>query len=207
MGEHLLRVLEDASGQRGIALLRDQLGRVVGRELVEEEEVGGGDGIAQQLDALADERRDGEQLLRRWRRSRPGRRRAGVAAELLDGQGADVLGVEPDGFGIEGIVFREIDDGVGAVDAFEREGRGELVESEELAVVFGRPAEQAEEVDESLGQKARVAIGGDADDGAVLALGELGAIGGDQQRQMRELGRRRTPRASKISRCLKVLVR
>ncbi len=65
----------------------------------------------------------------------------------------------------------------------------ELVESEKLAVVLGRPAEQAEEVDESLGQKAGIAIGGDADDGAVLALGELGAIGGDEQGEMRELGR------------------
>ena len=46
-----------------------------------------------------------------------------VAAELLDGQGADVLGVEPDGLGIEGVFFREIDHGVGAVDAFEREQR------------------------------------------------------------------------------------
>ncbi len=101
-----------------------------------------------------------------------------------------MLGVEPDGFGIEGVFFREIDDGVGAVDAFESEGGGELVEGEELAVVLGRPAEEAEEVDEGLGQEAGIAIGGDADDGAVLALGELGAIGGDEQGEMGELGRR-----------------
>ncbi len=73
-----------------------------------------------------------------------------------------------------------------------------LVESEKLAVVLGRPAEQAEEVDEGLGQEARIAIGGDADDGAVLALGEFGAVGGDEQGQMGELGRlgRRGPRRS-----------
>jgi hypothetical protein len=39
-----------------------------------------------------------------------------------------VLGVEPDGLGIEGVFLGEIDDGVGAVDAFQSEGRGELVE-------------------------------------------------------------------------------
>ena len=123
-------------------------------------------------------------------------RARGSAAELVDGQGADVLGVEPDGLGIEGVFFSEVDDGVGAVDAFEGESGGELVEGEELAVVFGRPAEEAEEVDEGLGQEAGIAIGGDADDGAVLALGELGAIGGDEQGKMGELGRlrRRGPR-------------
>ena len=100
-----------------------------------------------------------------------------------------MLGVEPDGFGIEGVIFSKVDDGIGAVDAFESESGGELVESEELAVVLGRPAEEAEEIDEGLGQEAGIAIGGDADDGAVLALGELGAIGGDQQGEMGELGR------------------
>ena len=64
---------------------------------------------------------------------------------------------------------------------------GEFVEGEEFAIVFGRPAEEAEEIDEGLGQEAGVAISGDADDGAVLALGELGAIGRDEQREMREL--------------------
>ncbi len=66
---------------------------------------------------------------------------------------------------------------------------GELVESQEFAIVLGRPAEEAEEVDESLGQKAGIAIGGDADDGPVLALGELGAVGRDEQRKMRKLRR------------------
>jgi hypothetical protein len=39
--------------------------RVVGGELGEEEEVGCGDGVAQELDALANERSDGEELF--WR--------------------------------------------------------------------------------------------------------------------------------------------
>ena len=67
-----------------------------------------------------------------------------------------------------------------------------------LAVVLGRPAEQAEEVDEGVRQEAGVAIGGDADHRAVAALGELGAIGRDQQRQVARTaaGRRRRPRRS-----------
>ena len=39
------------------------------------------------------------------------------------------------------------------------------------------------------GQEAGVAIGGDGDDGAVDALGKLRAVGRDQQRQVREVGR------------------
>ncbi len=120
-GKDLPGVLEDAAGQGGIALLRNQLGRVVGRELGDKEKVGGGDGIAQQLDALADERGDGEELFGRGMEAGLLEERLQFAAELLDGQGADVLGVEPDGLGIEGIFLGEIDDGVGAVDAFERE--------------------------------------------------------------------------------------
>ncbi len=111
------------------------------------------------------------------------------SAELVDGQGADVFGVEPQGFGVERVFVFEIDDGIGAVDAFERESRGEFVEREELAVVLGRPAQQAKKVDESLRQESGIAISGDADDRTVAALGELGAIGRDQQGKMRELRR------------------
>ncbi len=94
-------MLEDAASERGIAFLRDQLGRVVRRELGHEEEIGGGDGIAQELDALADERRDGEQLFRGVDQAGLLEEGLELAAELVDGQGADVLGVEPDGLGIE----------------------------------------------------------------------------------------------------------
>ena len=75
-----------------------------------------------------------------------------------------------------------------------------------LAVVFGRPAEQAQEIDESLRQKSGVAIGGDGNHRAVPPLRELAAIGRDQQRQMREL-RRLDAAARKIRMCLKVFVR
>jgi hypothetical protein len=64
-------------------------------------------------------------------------------AELLDRQGADVFGVQPDRLGIERIFLRKIDNSVGAVDALESKSLGQLVQSEKLAVVLGRPAEQA----------------------------------------------------------------
>jgi len=63
--QHLLCGFEHAYGHRRIALLRNQFGGIVGRELRQKEEIGGGDGFAQQLDALADERRDGGDLFRR----------------------------------------------------------------------------------------------------------------------------------------------
>src|ERR1035438_6130665 len=91
-GEDLLGVLEDAQGHGRIATLRrDQLGGVVGGELGEEEEIGGGDGIAEQLDALANERSDGEDFF--WFRIEACAREEGLEAgtELLDGQGADVF--------------------------------------------------------------------------------------------------------------------
>ena len=78
-----------------------------------------------------------------------------LAAEFLDAEGADVLGVEPDGFGVEGVFLGKVDDGVGAVDVFQREGFTNLVERHELAVVFGRPAEEAEEVDEGVAGGSR----------------------------------------------------
>ena len=102
-----------------------------------------------------------------------------------------MLGVKVDGFCVEGGFVAEIDDGVGAVDAFEREKLGEFREGEDFAVVFGRPAEEAEKVDEGAGEEAGVAVGGDADDGAVFALGKLCAVGSDEQGQVRELGRGR----------------
>ena len=66
-GQNLESGLKNAAGECGIACLfltdlRDQLGGIVGWELVNEKEIGGGDGIFQQLDAFADERRDGQQL-------------------------------------------------------------------------------------------------------------------------------------------------
>ena len=139
-GEDLLGGLEHAQGHRGVALLRDQFGGVVRGQLRNKEKIGGGDGIAQQLDAFADERRNGRDFLRRRMKGRLLEERLKAAAQLVDGQSADVLGIEPDGFFIERELFIEVDDGVGAIDAFEREKIGELVEGKELAIVLGRPA-------------------------------------------------------------------
>src|SRR3984957_18429853 len=58
--QRLLRSLEHTQGQRGVPFLRDQLGWVIGRKLIDEKEIGGGDGFAQQPDALVYERRDSE---------------------------------------------------------------------------------------------------------------------------------------------------
>ena len=113
------------------------------------------------------------------------------AGKLVDRHGADLLGIEPRGLGIERILFGEIHYRVGAVDAFERKGVDQFLARHSLAIVLGRPAQQAQKIDEGVRQKAGVAIGGDADHRAVLALGKLGAIGRHQQRQVREFGRRR----------------
>src|SRR6266700_3197391 len=89
------------------------------------------------------------------------------AAELVHGQRADMLGVEPDSLGIKGVFFLKVHHSIGAVDAIKSESRGEFVEREKLAIVLGRPAQQAEKVDERLRQEPCIAIGGDADHGPV----------------------------------------
>ena len=128
-GQHLLRMLQDAAGERGVALLRNQLGGVVRRELVDKEKIGGGDGLAQERDALADERRDLAHFFRRGMQAGPLEERLDAGAEIVDAEGADMLCVQPHGLGIEWVFLFEIDDGVGAVDVFESERGGELVEA------------------------------------------------------------------------------
>ena len=101
-------------------------------------------------------------------------------------------------FGIEsassGVVARlfEIHDRIGAVDSFERKSVRQFRKAHLLAIVFRRPAQQAEKIDERLGQKSGIAVGGNAHDRAVTALGKLGAVGRHQQRKMRELRRLET---------------
>ena len=55
-------MLKDTDCEGGVAFLGDQFGGVVGEEFGEEEEIGGGDGVAQKLDALADERGYGQEF-------------------------------------------------------------------------------------------------------------------------------------------------
>ena len=125
-------MLKDAKGHRCISSLGwDELGRVVGGQLGEKEKVRGRYGLAEKLDALADERGHGGDLY--GRRMNAGLLEEGLekglkaAAQLVDGQGANMLGVEPDGLGIEGVFFSKVDDGIGAVDALLGESCGELV--------------------------------------------------------------------------------
>ena len=186
-GEDFARFAEDGFGHGGVALFGDELGAVVGRQLVGEEEVGDGLHVAQELHALLNEGRDLASEIGR----EAGRRDEGqqFARQFVRGQGTDVLGVEPEGLGVEGVFLGEVDHGVGAIDAFEGEEVDDFVARQFLAIVLGRPAEQAEEIDEGLRQEAGVAIGGDGDDGAVDALGELHAVGRHEQRQVREGGR------------------
>ena len=108
--------------------------------------------------------------------------------KLFDRHGADVLGVQPHGLGIEGIVFGEIDHRVAAIDAFERErvdqAPGGVICSRSF---LGDQPSRQRKLTNACRQKAGVAIGGHADHRAVAALGKLGAVGRDQQRQVREL--------------------
>ncbi len=100
-----------------------------------------------------------------------------------------MFGVEPEGFGVEGFFLGEVDDGVGAIDAFEGEEVDDLVAGEFFAVVLGGPAEEAEEIEEGLGEEAGVAIGGDRHDGAVDALGKLHPVGRHEEWEVGEGGR------------------
>ena len=105
--------------------------------------------------------------------------------------GAQVLRIEPQGFGIDRVGIAEIDDRVAAIDAVEVEGVLQFQERHLFAIVFGRPSEEAEKVDIGAGEEAVVAIGGDADDGSVFALGELRAVGRNKQRKMGKTRQRR----------------
>jgi len=88
-----------------------------------------------------------------------------------------VFGIQPKSFRIDGVGVRKIHHGVAAIDAFEREHVDQFLPVEALAVVLGRPAQQAQEIDESLGEKAVISIGGDADDGPWRRLESLAPSG------------------------------
>src|ERR1039457_5755379 len=107
-GEHLPGLLQDTPCKRSIALLRYQFRRVIRRELRQKKEVGGRDGVAQQLDAFADERRHGQQLFVRRMETVLLEEGLDAAAELLHRQSPNMLGVEPQGLGIEGVFLGEI---------------------------------------------------------------------------------------------------
>jgi len=91
-----------------VSLLRNEFGWVVGRELIHKEKVGGGENVAQKLDALADERGDGVHLFRGDLESGRVDNGEQAGAEVVNRKPADVLGIQPDGFRIEGFVGVEV---------------------------------------------------------------------------------------------------
>jgi len=128
-GKNFLSVLEDAARHRRIAALgRNQLGWIVGRQFLYKEEIGGGRSFAEQFDALPDKRSDGSDLFRRSIKAGLDQEGRKLAAEFINAEGANVLGVEPYGLGIERVCFGEVDHSVGAIDVFERKDRADLVE-------------------------------------------------------------------------------
>ena len=145
-------MLENAAGQGGVRpFLRNQFGRIVGRELVEEEEVGGGDGVAQQLDALADERGDGEELFRRGMEAGLRRRRArSCGLSSSTGRARMCSALSQTALGSKGSSSVKLTTALARLTPSRVNRAVSLVEGQKFAIVLGRPAEEAEEVDESL---------------------------------------------------------
>ena len=64
----------------------------------------------------------------------------------------------------------EVHHRVATIDPFERKRVDQVLAGHALAIVFGRPAEQAQEIHESLRQKTGIAIGGHAYYGPMTTL-------------------------------------
>ncbi len=101
--QHFVRPLQGLLRHVRVSLLRDEFDCVVGRQLIDEEEIGGGEHLAQQLDALTDERGDSKHSLGRdvepsfahdWQQA---------LAQVFDAQSSNVFRVEPERFGIESV--------------------------------------------------------------------------------------------------------
>ncbi len=89
-------------------------------------------------------------------------------------------------FGSIGIGFAEIHHRVASIHAFQAEGIRQFDKGHLLAIVFWRPAEQAQKIDVPERKKSIVAIRDDTHHRSMLALRELRAIRRNQQRQMSE---------------------
>jgi len=175
--------------------LGDEFGGIVGRELVigQEEKIGGGENVAQEFDAFADERGDGVHFIGGDGKSGGVDDGEQAGAEMVDGEGADVFGVEPEGFGVE------VSSGVAAGSLKLMTALARLMPSREKAsmsswrVRFSRLSlgdqRAAQEVDEGFGEESGIAVSSDADDGTVAAFGKFRSIGSDEERKMGELGR------------------
>ena len=107
-GQQLARSARTLQAPAPHRLSAESARRIIWRKLVGEKEVGHRQHVAQQADALANQRRDLRAAVSRRAASatRPSAHHGQQPlGQLLDRQGADVLGVEPDGFGIEGILL------------------------------------------------------------------------------------------------------
>jgi len=146
VASHFAARVRTLTAIRGIALLRDEFRSVVWRQLIHEEEVARCEDVPQQLDPFTNERRNREHFFLRDLES--GSRTMGRRRALNSSIGVpNVLGIQPDGFGIERLLrrrrrFLEVHDRVGAVNAFQRECGDQLLPRQFFAIVFRRPSQR-----------------------------------------------------------------
>jgi len=89
---------------------------------------------------------------------------------------------------IEPFEFCAVEHGIGPAHAFERKARDDFGCAQELGVLAGRPSEQRKKIPECFRQESLVAVGTHA--GGAVALREPRAVRAEDQRHVREDGRR-----------------
>ena len=121
--QHLARLNQNSPGQRCIALRRNQLSAIIRAEAGwQKKKSASGTHVTEELDALRISGVTWSSFSGVADSPACCRKGNSLTESCSDRQGADVLGIEPDGLGVEGIVLVEVDDGVGAIDALEGEG-------------------------------------------------------------------------------------
>src|SRR5579872_7362948 len=76
---------------------------------------------------------------------------------------------------VEPFELGTVEDGIGSADTAEGEALDEIGGAKHFGIIAAGPTQQGEEIAESFGQKAFVAVGSHA--GRAVALGEAGAVG------------------------------
>ena len=168
-----MRFSRTRSAMRGIAFFRESVRRRRRARARREEEIGDRQDVAQQTDALLDERSDLQHLRRvlsrrldeRAAARRPVRRRAWCGSCSALSQTA---------LASKGSSSVKLTTALLRLTPSKEKACDQFFARHLLAVVLGRPAEQAEEIHEGVRQKTGIAIGGDGNHGAVDALGKLG---------------------------------
>ena len=186
-GEHLLGVLQDRGPAPHRPFAESAPRDRTAASSIDKEEIGGGDGVAQQLDALANERRDRDAFFRSCVEACAARRRA-PARSLSSSTGSARMcsAFSQTALGSKG------SSSVKLTTALERLTPSSVKASVSSSSVMnsrsflGDQPSRHRKLMNACGRKPGIAIGGDADHRAVLALRKLGAIGRNQQRQMRE---------------------